>query len=206
MTHVSDFRGATVTFLFTDIEGSTRLLHDLGDDGYRNVLAVHHRLLHHAIANAHGRPWQDHGDGLLAVFDSAVDGVLAAVSAQRALAQHRWPEAAELRVRMALHTGEPVITDGDYVGLDVHRAARICQAAWGGQILISQTTRDLIPDTRLPGVAFRDLGEHRLKDLARSQRLFQVVASDLPDQFPRPRSLDVLPNNLPVQVTSFVGR
>ncbi|MGH2375703.1 MAG: ATP-binding protein [bacterium] len=203
---MSDFRGATVTFLFTDIEGSTRLLHDLGDEGYANLLAVHRGLLHEAIAGAHGRALQDHGDGLLAVFDRAVDGVLAAVSAQRALVQHRWPEEGEVRVRMALHTGEPVIADAGYVGLDVHRTARICQAAWGGQILVSQTTRDLLADDRLAGVAFRDLGEHRLKDLARSQRLFQVVASGLHDQFPRPRSLDVLPNNLPVQLTSFVGR
>ncbi|MGQ0551064.1 MAG: ATP-binding protein [Armatimonadota bacterium] len=206
MTRASDFRGATVTFLFTDIEGSTRLLHDLGDEEYAKVLAVHHRILHESIAGAGGLILQDHGDGLLAMFDRAADGVQAAVSAQRALAAHRLREKAEVRVRMGLHTGEPVIADGGYVGLDVHRAARICQAAWGGQILTSQTTRDLLGDTRLAGLAFHDLGEHRLKDLARSQRLFQVVAADLPAQFPRPRSLDALPNNLPVQLTSFVGR
>ena len=195
----------TVTFLFTDIEGSTRLLQQLGDR-YAEVLAAHHRLLRSAIQDAHGHQMDAQGDALFVAFPRAKDALLAAVAAQRAIRAHSWPDGIILRVRMGLHTGEPLSGETGYVGLDVHRAARICAAGHGGQILLSQTTRELVADDLPEGVALQDLGEHRLKDLAHPHRLFQVVAVDLPAAFRALKSLNVLANNLPRQLTSFVGR
>ena len=202
---MSSLPTGTVTFLFTDIEGSTRLLQQLGDR-YADVLAAHHRLLRSAIQNAHGHEMDAQGDALFVAFPRAKDALLAAVAAQRAVQAHAWPDGITLRVRMGLHTGEPISGETGYVGMDVHRAARICAAGYGGQILVSQTTRDLVENDMPAGVSLRDLGEHRLKDLAHPYRLFQVLAVDLPADFPPLKSLDVLPNNLPVQLTSFVGR
>ncbi len=196
----------TVTFLFTDIEGSTRLVQHLGDAHSEQVFAGYRRLLLDAVQTAGGHLWEDQGESFLFVFQRARDAVHGAVAAQRALATYAWPEGALLHVRMGMHTGEPVSTGGGYVGVDVHRVARICQAGHGGQILLSEPTRVLIEDGMPEEVALRDLGEHRLKDLARSLRLFQVVIPDLPADFPPLRSLDVLPNNLPIQLTSFIGR
>ncbi len=133
--------------------------------------------------------------------------MLAVVEAQRALAAHSWPEGVTVRVRMALHTGEPALTPEGYVGLDVHRAARIMSAAQhGGQMLLSQTTANLVEQDLPEDLSLRDLGEHRLKDLGRPRRLFQLVISDLPADFPPLRTLDTYPNNLPVQLTPFIGR
>jgi predicted ATPase/class 3 adenylate cyclase len=195
----------TVTFLFTDIEGSTRLLQHLGDR-YADVLADQRRLIRAAFQDRDGHEIDTAGDGLFVAFGRATQAVEAAVAAQRAISLHRWPDGVSVRVRMGLHTGEATLTAGGYVGLDVHRASRISSAGHGGQILISQTTRDLVENDLPEGVSLQDVGEHRLKDLQRPERLFQVVISDLPYDFPPLKSLDALPNNLPVQLTSFVGR
>src|SRR5919205_4040471 len=134
----------TVTLLFTDIEGSTQLLRRLGE-AYAGVLAEHQRLLWEAFAAHDGREVDTQGDAFFVAFPRAVDAVQAAVAAQRALAAHPWPDRAAVRVRMGLHTGEPTSTGGRYVGLDVHRAARIGAAGHGGQGLLSATTQALLP-------------------------------------------------------------
>ncbi len=195
----------TVTFLFTDIEGSTRLLQQLGPR-YDALLEAHRRLLRTAVEAERGHEVNTEGDAFFVAFSSAARAAAAAVAAQRALASFPWPDGAVVRVRMGLHTGEATPVGGDYVGLDVHRAARICSAGWGGQILLSRATKTLIERTLPPGAGLRDLGEHRLKDLARPEHIFQLVASDLRADFPPPRTLDATPNNLPVQLTSFIGR
>ncbi len=195
----------TVTFLFTDIEGSTRLLQELGDR-YTQLLADYRQLLWTAAQKAAGREVDTQGDSVFIAFPRAKDALLAAILAQRAIAAHDWPNDAKVRVRMGLHTGEPLASDTGYVGMDVHRAARICAAGHGGQILLSQTTQDLVEDDLPEGVSLRDLGQHRLKDLSQPQHLFQVMAVDLPADFPPLKSLNVLPNNLPIQLTSFIGR
>ena len=196
----------TVTFLFTDIEGSTTLLQRLGDRQYAEILEEHRRLLRAAFEEKRGQEVDTQGDAFLVAFSRARDAVGAAVSAQRALAHHAWPEGASLRVRMGMHTGEPVSGAGGYVGLDVHRAARICSAGHGGQILLSNAVEVLTAPDLPSGTTLRDLGTHRLKDLQQPEHLFQVVHPDLPTDFPPLKSSDVLRNNLPRQLTSFVGR
>ncbi|HET9000843.1 MAG TPA: adenylate/guanylate cyclase domain-containing protein [bacterium] len=196
----------TVTFLFTDIEGSTTLLQRLGDRRYAEVLADHHRLLRQAFAERNGQEIDTQGDAFLVAFPRARDALAAAVAAQQSLLKHPWPDGASLRLRMGLHTGEPLSGETGYVGLDIHRAARIAAVGHGGQILVSDVTHGLVAWDLPKGVSLRDLGEHRLKDLARPDHLFQVVAVDLPADFPPLKSLNVLPNNLPVQLTSFIGR
>jgi len=195
----------SVTFLCADIEGFTRLPQQLGDR-YADVLTDHRRLLRTAIHNLGGREVNTQGDACFFAFPRARDALSAAVAALRAI--HRYPRAAgsTLRVRMGLHTGEPLSAGADYTGLDVRRAARICAAGNGGQILLSQTVRDLVGDDVPKDVSLRDLGQHRLKDLALPQHLFQVVHPHLPSEFPPLRTLDVLPHNLPIQLTSFIGR
>ncbi len=195
----------TVTFLFADIEVSTRLLQQLGDH-YADALATHRRLLRGAFQERGGQEVDVQGDACFVVFSRAQDAVAGALSAQRAIAAHHWPQDAALRVRIGLHTGEPQASATGYTGIDVHRAARICAAGHGGQILLSQTTRELVADDLPEGMSLRDLGEHRLKDLARPLHLFQVVARNLPIDFPPLKSLDALPNNLPLQLTGFIGR
>ncbi len=196
----------TVTFLFTDIEGSTRLIQHLGDSRSEKVFADYRRLLCDAVNAAGGHVYEDQGESFLFVFQRARDAVLAGIATQRALVGHSWPESTALRVRMGLHTGEPVGTGEGYVGVDVHKVARICRAGHGGQILISQATSDLVKDDLPSGVGLLDLGEYRLKDLARPQPLFQVVVAGLREEFPPLRSLSALPNNLPILLTSFIGR
>src|SRR5713226_2553426 len=184
-----DLPRGTVTLLFTDIEGSTRLLQCLGER-YPDVLAECRGLLRAAFHRHHGHEVDTQGDAFFVAFTRATDAISAAVDAQRALASHPWPEGAAIRVRMGLHTGEPSLTSEGYVGLDVHRAARIMSAGHGGQILLSQPTSALVEQDLPDEVSLRDLGEHRLKDLGRPRRLFQLVISDLPANFPRPRTLD----------------
>jgi predicted ATPase/class 3 adenylate cyclase len=196
----------TVTFLFTGIEGSTRLLQHLGDRRYAEVLDEHRRLLRGSVTAGQGQEVGSFGDAFLVAFSRPGDAVGAAVSAQRALSTHSWPDGASLRVRMGLHTGEPVSESGNYVGLDVHRAARIGAAGHGGQILLSATVIGLAARDLPAGVSLRDLGPHRLKDLREPEHLFQVVHPDLTTDFPPLKSLDVLPNNLPIQLSSFIGR
>ena len=195
----------TVTFLFSDIEGSTRLLQELGEK-YAGVLTAQQQLLGDAFEGQHGRVVDTQGDSFFVAFGRAADAVNAAVAAQRALAAQTWANGVAVRVRMGLHTGEPSVVGNRYVGIDVHRAARIGAAAHGGQVLISQTTRDLVESELPEGVSLRDLGEHRLKDLRRPRRLFQLVIAGLPNDFPVLKTLDALPNNLPLQLTSFIGR
>lgn len=195
----------TVTFLFTDIEGSTRLLLELGP-AYDACLEQHRQLVRAAVTVEDGHEVSTEGDAFFVVFARAPRAAAAALAAQRALAAARWPQGVDLKVRMGLHTGEGTPVGQDYVGLDVHRAARICAAAWGGQILLSDSTRALIEHALPDGTQLRDLGEHRLKDLLRPQRLYQLVGEGIPAEFPPPRTLDLRPHNLPVQLTSFVGR
>ena len=194
----------TVTFLFTDIEGSTRLLRELRD-AYAGLRADHHRLLRAAAAAHDGREVDTQGDAFFFVFARARDAVGAAAAAQRALAEHPWPPGAEVRVRMGVHTGEPIVGDEGYVGLDVVKAARICAAAHGGQVLLSQTTRALILGDEPEGVSLLDLGEHRLKDLEQRQPLFQLVLAGLPARFDRPRTLEEQPED-PPEVAVALGR
>jgi predicted ATPase/class 3 adenylate cyclase len=195
----------TVTFVFSDIEGSTALLQRLGDD-YSTVLTDHHRLLRHAFGERGGVEVDSAGDGLYFAFPSARSALVAGIAAQRAVAAHEWSAGATVAIRMGLHTGEATSGEGGYVGIDVHRAARICAAGHGGQLLISQTTHDLVAGELPPEVTLRDLGEHRLRDLAGQQRLFQAVVPELPSEFPPLRTVDSHPNNIPRQLTSFVGR
>lgn len=195
----------TVTLLFSDIEGSTRLLQDLGDR-YRRVLAEHRGVLRAAFAEHGGHEVSTQGDAFFVAFVRASDAVAAAVDGQRALAAHRWPEGVELRVRMGIHSGEPTVVAHDYVGLDVHRAARICSAGYGGQVLVSQVTYDLVAGELPPGTGLRNLGEHRLKDLAQPEHLHQVVLSGLAADFPPLRTVGGYRTNLPAPLTAFVGR
>jgi predicted ATPase/class 3 adenylate cyclase len=201
----SDLPTGTVTFLFTDIEGSTRLLDALGDR-YPGVLEEHQRILREAFAARGGIDVSTEGDSFFVVFRSATQAVAAAVEAQRAVGARGWPEGAEVRVRMGLHTGEGILGGDNYVGVDLHRASRIAAAGHGGQVVVSEATRALVEPAPPEGVTFRDLGEHRLRDLPRPERLAQAVAEGLTSEFPALRSMDARPNNLPVQLTSFVGR
>src|SRR5438105_7789592 len=194
----------TLTFLFTDLEGSTHLLQRLGDR-YPSLLADHYELMREAFARTGGREVATLGDALFVVFEQASDATAGAVQAQSALAQHAWPDDCDVRVRMGLHTGEAVIADGDYVGMAVNVAARICSAAHGGQVLISAVTRAIAEPAVADATAFVELGRHRLKDLSEPVDLFQVSYPGLPADFPRLR-LDAVPGNLPKQATSFIGR
>ncbi len=197
---------STVTFLSTDIEGSTGLLQRLGDSHYADVLGEHWRLLRAAIQEGDGREISSQGDAVLVEFRNATDAVKAAVAAQLAITMHPWPDGVVVRVRMGLHTGERVDFAGDPVGLSINRAARICEAGHGGQILISGTTWSLVENDLPNEVSARDLGSHRLKDLRQPERIFQLIHPQLPPEFPPLRSLGARPNNLPIQLTSFIGR
>lgn len=197
--------GGTVTLVFTDIEGSTRLLERLGDR-YAALIADHHRIVDAAAARHGGTRVDAAGDGLFISFATARGALSAAVEAQRELAAHAWPDGAEVRVRVGIHTGEPMSASTGLVGLDVHRAARICAAGHGGQILVSQAARSLVGSALPEGIALRDLGDHRLRGLESAERLYQVVAPGLEDNFPPVRTLDTLPNNLPRQLSTFIGR
>lgn len=183
----------TVTFLFSDVEGSTRLLRELGEAAYAAALAGHRRTIEEVSDRLRGRVVDQEGDASFVVFGSAADALSAASLIQQAL------RAGPVRVRVGVHTGTPLPTDGGYVGLDVHRAARIAAAAHGGQVVFSSATRALVSDDRLPE-AVRDLGEHRLKDLAAAERLFQLGEGGFPPLRSLPRS------NLPVPATPFLGR
>src|SRR5436190_5080804 len=176
---MAELHGGTVTFLFTDIEGSTRLLKALGG-GYAEVLGEHSRILRAAFAAHGGQEVDNQGDSFFVAFRTAKDAVEAAVDAQRDLAAQAWPQDAQVKVRMGLHTGEPKVGGERYVGIGVHRAARIGAAGHGGQVLLSSTTKELAEEDRPPGVAIRELGERRLKDLDERQHLYQLEIDGLP--------------------------
>jgi predicted ATPase/class 3 adenylate cyclase len=195
----------TVTFLFSDIEGSTLLAQALGPERYGKVLERHRALLREAFLAGGGTEVGTEGDSFFVVFERPASAVGAAADAQRRLAAEPWPDDGTVRVRMGIHSGEGILADGTYVGNDVNRAARIAAAAHGGQVLLSETTSSLVTGALPDGTTLRALGEHRLKDL-RPERLCQVVIDGLAADFPPIRSLDARPNNLPTQLTTFVGR
>lgn len=195
----------TVTFLFTDIEGSTALIQRVGDR-YPPLLAAHGEIIRRSIADGGGFALKTEGDSFFAVFESAGNAVLSGLQAQTDLVDYPWPEDATIRVRMGLHTGEGTLGGADYVGLDVHRAARVADAAHGGQLVMTEATA-VLAERHLPDEChLRDLGKHRLRDLSEPESLFQLESPGLDSNFPPLRTLDAVPNNLPLQVTSFVGR
>ncbi len=197
----------TLTLLFTDIEGSTRLLQQLGSR-YADMLRECRRLLRTAFQQRHGHEVDTQGDAFFVVFERAADAISAAVAAQQALFNAHWPAGASVRVRMGLHTGEPQSTEEGYIGLDVHQAARIMSAAHGGQVLLSQATRDLVASDLPEGVCLHDLGEYRLKDIVGQSRLFHLLIPDVPTDFPPLSTLrsQLSRPTIPSQSTSFVGR
>jgi class 3 adenylate cyclase len=187
---VAHLPSGTVTFLFADLEGSTRLLERVGER-YARILADYRRVLRSAVEAHGGIEVDTQGDGVFAAFPRARDALGAAIAAQRALIEHRWPAEAAVRARMGLHTGEPVTSETGYVGMDVHRAARISAVAHGGQVILSETTRNPVEADLPDEVSLTELGDHVLKDLSRPQRLFQLLARGLPSSFPPLRSIDV---------------
>ena len=219
---LNNLPSGTITFLFTDIEGSTQLW-ERYPDAMQAALAWHDELLRRAIESHHGRVVKSTGDGCMAAFASAAEAVAAIIDIQRALqagsgpptpAHDGAPAGVEpssaagpvIRIRAGLHTGQAERRDDDYYGTALNRAARIMSVGHGGQVLLSAATAALISDSRPVGVSLRDLGEHRLRDLSRPEHLFQLAAEGLPVIFPPLKSLDAFPGNLPVQLTTFVGR
>jgi predicted ATPase/class 3 adenylate cyclase len=196
----------TVAFLFTDIQGSTRLVDQLGLEAWLPVLARHRAIVRAAVSAHAGAEILTEGDSFFVIFGDPANAAAAAADAQRGLAAEPWPAGAEIRVRMGIHVGTGQLdADGSYVGHDVHRAARVEAAAHGGQVLLSEAARDRLSGALPAGVTTRSLGAHRLKDL-RPEQLTQLVIDGLPADFPPIRSLDARPNNLPTQLTAFVGR
>jgi predicted ATPase/class 3 adenylate cyclase len=203
--HALSLPTGTVTFLFTDIEGSTtRWEHH--PDAMKEALAWHDAVLREAIEASGGHVFKTVGDAFCAAFQTAAGAVRAALAAQRALHAEAWADVGGVRVRMALHTDAAEERDNDYFGPAVNRVARLLSAGHGGQILLSRATEELVRDHLSAEISLRDLGERRLKDLIRPEHIFQVLAPDLPTDFPPLKTLDSFPNNLPIQLTSFVGR
>jgi predicted ATPase/class 3 adenylate cyclase/Tfp pilus assembly protein PilF len=195
----------TVTLVFTDIEGSTRLLASLGSR-YEAVLADHRKLLRAAFSSHSGIEVDTQGDAFFYAFARAQDAVMAAVEAQQVLSSHDFGEGVELRVRMGIHTGEPTVSDEGYVGADVHLGARISAVAWGGQVVISSATAALVGGGEADEISLRSLGEHALKDIDDRVELYQVVASGLREDFPALRSVSAHPTNLPARLPKLIGR
>src|SRR5262245_44327019 len=190
----------TVTFLFTDVEGSTRLWQECPDE-MSEALARHDEILRAAIDAHEGYVFSTAGDAFAAAFGRAAEAVNAALDAQRALQAEEWPGGVELRVRMGLHTGAAIERGGDYFGPELNRAARVMSAAHGGQVLATEVTRALVP-----GREARDLGEHRLRDLTDAVRIVQLLGDGLAESFPPLRTLTATPNNLPAPRDEFIGR
>ena len=201
-----DRAGSTLTFLFSDIEGSTRLEQAIGTAAYAALRERHRVLLRGAFAAAGGEEQGTEGDSFFVVFRSPRAAIAAAVDGQRALAAEPWPSDAPVRVRMGVHSGEARSHGGSLVGIDINRAARIAAVAHGGQVLVSDVARALVRGEAIEGVSFLDLGSHRLKDLDEPERLHQLVADGLRAEFPPVASLGARLSNLPAQLTSFVGR
>lgn len=202
---MSDLPSGTVTFLFTDIEDSTRLLTDLGQEMFVRCLAEHNALIRDAIANAGGVVVKPEGGAFFAVFSTAPAAIAAVVEGQSLLQNHAWPDGADIRVRMGLHTGTGTIGGDDYVGIDVHRAARIAAAGFGGQVLLSASTAAIVGPNLPEGVGIENLGQHRLKDFD-VEPLFQLTVTGLMSQFPPLETPETKPTNLPSLPTTFVGR
>ncbi|HSJ00223.1 MAG TPA: tetratricopeptide repeat protein [Patescibacteria group bacterium] len=195
----------TVTFLFSDIEGSTRLAQER-PSAWPDLLRRHQELMRAAFAAHGGVEVGTEGDSFFVAFESAAGAVAAAADAQRALAAEPWPDGGVIGVRIGMHTGEASVSDGTYIGVAVHRAARIGDAGHGGQVLLSGTTRALVVERLPAGTSLLALGRHRLRDLDTSEEISQLVIDGLPSAFPPIRTLDGTPNNLPVQATAFFGR
>lgn len=195
----------TLTFLFTDIEGSTKLW-EADPEGMSTVLARHDALMRAAIEASNGAVFKTIGDAFCAAFATAPEALSAVLNAQLAIVEEPWPSEIPLRVRMSLHTGAVEQRDGDYFGPPLNRTARLLSTGHGGQVLLSQTTYELVRDSLPPDVSLRDLGSHRLKDLARPEQVYQLVHPKLPSTFSPIRSLSSYSNNLPQQLTSFIGR
>ncbi len=195
----------TVTFLFTDIVGSTRLWEKFPAQ-MGAALARHDALIRAAVETHGGHVFKTVGDATHAAFQAPRDSLEAAIDAQQALASEDWNDIGSLVVRMGIHVGTAELRDGDYFGGTLNRASRIESAAHGGQILLSRIAVELLEDEPLDAISFKSLGSHRLRNLDRPEHLYQAVVPNLPESFPPPRSMEALPNNLPVQTTSFVGR
>jgi class 3 adenylate cyclase len=195
----------TVTFLFTDIEGSTKLWEN-DARAMQAALARHDEILREAIEKRGGYVFKTVGDAFCCAFWTATDALDAALEVQRRLLSSEWEQSGPLRVRMALHTGAAEVRDGDYFGPPVNRIARVLSAAHGGQVLLSLATQELVRDQLPTQTSLRDLGEYRLKDLFRPERVFQLLAPGLPSEFPPLRTLDAYRNNLPLQPTPLIGR
>jgi predicted ATPase/class 3 adenylate cyclase/DNA-binding CsgD family transcriptional regulator len=195
-----------VTFLLTDLEGSTRLLQQVGEEHYQQVIADYRHLLRTACTSWYGEEVDTQGDAFVVMFVSATDAVAAASAIQQAMANHSWPQGVTIRARVGLHTGEPHRVRDGSLGVDVQQAVRIMCAAHGGQVLLSHTTAALV-EAHLPEqLQLRDLGFHRLRDLHWHTHLFQLIIDGLPAEFPAPKTLESHPNNLPSQPTAFLGR
>ena len=204
---MTDLPTGTITYLFTDVVGSTPLWQQHPDE-MRSVMARHDSLIISTVEANGGavvRP-RGEGDSIFAVFTRATDAVAAACAAQKCLMKETWPDDIALKVRMALHTGESQLREHDYYGNAVNRCARLRSIAHGAQILVSEATAQLVRDDLSGEINFRDLGSHRLKDLQRPEQVFQLIHPELPADFPTVKSLDAHPHNLPVQLTSFIGR
>jgi class 3 adenylate cyclase len=197
---MAELPGGTVTFLFTDIEGSTNLLRHLGE-GYERVLSDHRNVLRQAFESSGGTVVDAQGDAFFVVFPRAADAIAAAVDGLRALEANEWPPGGKPRVRMGIHTGEPSLVEDGFIGLPVHRGARLCAAGYGGQILLSGTTRDIAEDHLPPGIRLVDLGEHKLKDFDRPESISQVTANGLESTFPPLRAASSEPGGS----TPFAG-
>jgi class 3 adenylate cyclase len=204
MRSMASLPAGTVTFLFSDVEGSTRLLQQLADR-YGELVAQHRRVMRGAAMAAGGIEIDAQGDAFFFSFPRARDAAAGALDAQRRLAAERWPADVEVKVRMGLHTGEPTLGEEGYLGLDVVRGARIAAAAHGGQILVSESTRALLPAELPEGATLVDLGEHSLKDLDRRERLFQLVAPDSDPDLPIPRS-EQPPDPLAQKIDAYVEK
>src|SRR3954447_15743528 len=203
---VQDPPTGTVTFLFTDIEGSTKSWEQYPLQ-MRAALQRHDAILHEAIKGHAGYVFKNVGDAFCAAFPTSPQALDATLSAQRTLYSGQWEAVlGDVKVRMALHTGTAELQGGDYFGQPLNRVARLLSAGHGGQVLLSEVTHGLVRDTLPRGVNLRDLGEHRLKDLTRPERIFQAISPRLPSDFPPLRTLDNALNNLPMQPTPLIGR
>jgi class 3 adenylate cyclase len=202
---MADSPTGTVTFLFTDIEGSTRMW-EQDPKAMSDALARHDHILHNATQSRGGHGFKTVGDAFCVAFSDASDAVEAALASQRSLSAEEWEEGFSIRARMALHTGTVEERGGDYFGPPVNRVARLLSAGHGGQTLLSSVTRELVRDRLPEGTELRDMGERRLKDLFRPERVFQLAAPGLLSEFPALMTLEGYPNNLPLQPTPLVGR
>src|SRR5579871_2528400 len=195
----------TVTFLFTDIEGSTRML-ESHPQAMGGAMSRHHDLLRDAVEANNGVVFETLGDGVYASFARASDAVRAAIAGQHAIRAEDWGEVGAIRVRMGLHTGDVQVRGEHYFGATLFRCARLMAIGYGGQMLLSRATRDLVQEALPSNASIRALGTHRLKDLAEPTEVFQLIHAELPSEFPALKSLDALANNLPMQTTRFIGR